>query len=94
MCSRVANDILVSVCVVVVLTSSLRCPEVGLDLSLLGVQRLEHTLSLLSLWLRVRSDSHCGVACASGVLECVFVLALQCVWCCIFKHRIASSARL
>ena len=31
-----------SVCVVVVvLTSSLRCPEVGLDFSLLGVQRLD-----------------------------------------------------
>ena len=31
-----------------------RCPEVGLDFSLLGVQGLDHTLSLLSLWLRLR----------------------------------------
>ena len=52
--SRFANEILVSVCeVVVVLTSIFRCPEVGLDFSLLrcpevrsdfsfvGVQRLD-----------------------------------------------------
>jgi hypothetical protein len=31
----------VSVCVVVVLTSTFRCPEAGLDFSLLGVQRLD-----------------------------------------------------
>ena len=29
------------------------CPEVGLDFSFLGVQRLDHTLSLLLLWLFV-----------------------------------------
>ena len=41
--SRIANEFLVSVrvVVVVVLTSTLRCPEVGLEFLLLGVQRLD-----------------------------------------------------
>ena len=37
-----------SVCVVVVvLTLTFRCPEVGLDFSLLGVQRSDYNFSLL-----------------------------------------------
>ena len=44
-----------SVCVVVVLTSTFRCPEVGLDFSLLGVQRLDQNFhfEVSRGWIRI-----------------------------------------